>query len=65
MLSIIIESHVKYKSRKVYLREDLEQLRQYATEKYKANPEIENKFNEYFQSEMTMSEMLVQLFGEP
>ncbi len=62
ILSLIIENSL-HKRR--LLKEDLDQLRQYAIKKYKANPQIEERFIEYFTGQEEMFAILVKLFGEP
>lgn len=65
ILSLIIERLKGAKLDHRNLFEDINQLRQYATQKYKANPEIEDRFTEYISEQMEMFAILVQMFGKP
>lgn len=61
MMSLLYELNMKNRNR----YEDLFQLRQYACQKYKANPLIEDRVKEYMNSGEEMFKILVDLFGEP
>lgn len=64
MLSLILENGFKENSK---LREQLRQLREYATQKYKANPQIEERYLEYTKGSFPEETFLVlmKMFGEP
>ncbi len=64
ILTLILEHKTEGRNKVI----DLEKLREYACQKYKANPEIENKFLHYFYMEagqLSLFEILVLMFGEP